>query len=286
MRAILQLVRAPAVFTAISNILAAHLIAGGGRLYWRELILLCGASVLIYSAGMVLNDCFDFTEDARERPSRPLPSGRVRLGVAWASAWILLTAGFALAGIAGRRSLIIAGLLILAVVLYDGFLKAGPAGSLVMGACRYLNWLLGFSFLPLSTRDLLVPIPVLIYIAALTLLASEETRAHSRTALRVCIAGMILAACSVVVLLATGALSNLWASIPLVLGLVWVLRELSLAGRDFRSVRVQSTITFLLLGIIPLDALLVFAGGPWWGALVVLTLLLPSRIAARAIYVT
>jgi 4-hydroxybenzoate polyprenyltransferase len=42
----------------------------------------------------------------------------------------------------------------------------------------------------------------------------------------------------------------------------------------------------LILGIIPLDAILVFAGGPWWGGLVILALLIPGRYLARILYVT
>jgi len=40
------------------------------------------------------------------------------------------------------------------------------------------------------------------------------------------------------------------------------------------------------MGIIPLDALLVLAGGPWWGGVLVLALLLPSRLFGRLVYVT
>ena len=31
----------------------------------------------LYAAGMVLNDAFDAELDARERPERPIPSGRI-----------------------------------------------------------------------------------------------------------------------------------------------------------------------------------------------------------------
>ena len=40
---------------------------------------------LLYMAGMVLNDVYDFEVDARRRPERPLPSGRItaRRALAW-----------------------------------------------------------------------------------------------------------------------------------------------------------------------------------------------------------
>jgi hypothetical protein len=42
----------------------------------------------------------------------------------------------------------------------------------------------------------------------------------------------------------------------------------------------------MIFGIIPLDAILVLAAGPWWGSIVVLLLLLPARFLGRMLYVT
>ena len=55
----LKLVRAPAGFTAVSNILAAAIIATTGQLS-VDVLMLCIASVCFYFAGMALNDCFDY----------------------------------------------------------------------------------------------------------------------------------------------------------------------------------------------------------------------------------
>ena len=49
---------------------------------------------------MVLNDVFDLEIDRRERPERPLPSGRVSLRAARLLGWTLLVLGMLL-GIAG-----------------------------------------------------------------------------------------------------------------------------------------------------------------------------------------
>ena len=54
---------------------------------WLLAVLLASSSFL-YMAGVVLNDFFDLELDLRERPDRPLPSGRIspraalRLGLA------------------------------------------------------------------------------------------------------------------------------------------------------------------------------------------------------------
>jgi UbiA prenyltransferase family len=282
----MELVRAPAIFTAFSNILAAHWIATGGAFQWRTFVLSAGASAFLYAAGMVLNDCFDLAEDARARPRRPLPSGRISLHTAWMSGWFMLASGVALASMAGPRQLAIAGVLALAIVLYDGALKAYPVGALVMGACRYLNWLLGLAVLPLDRGAFLIALPVLCYVAALTRLSSIETSGGARKPLHECAVGMLGGALVASVLIARGTLPNNWAYLPLVAGLGAVLQRVARTGRDLTPATVQGAVKFLILGIVPLDALLTLAAGNPLGALVVLALAIPSRLLARLIYVT
>src|SRR2546423_324402 len=91
-RAYLQLIRAPAVFTALADVLLGFFFAYRPSLFseamlpwtppWDLLAMLLGASLCLYMAGMVLNDFFDAQVDARQRPRRPIPSGRVRRGTA------------------------------------------------------------------------------------------------------------------------------------------------------------------------------------------------------------
>jgi len=281
----LQLMRLPALFTAWSNILAAQLIVSGGALDWRALLLLIGASSGLYLAGMVLNDCFDIEVDRAERPNRPLPSGRIARRPAWLLGWGLLLAGCGLAALAGPRSLAIALPLALLIGAYDGWLKRYPVGALAMGGCRYLNWLLGLSVAPLTPLSWLLPLPILLYVGALTVLGSIEVHAERRAPVGIALAG--LAASAIALLLLTlGPLPQRWALLPAaaLFGLLgWRLMALF---EQLTPQRIQQMMKLLLLGIIPLDALLVAAGGPWWGALPVLLLLLPGRLLAGRIYIT
>ena len=66
------------------------------------MILLAAAFSLLYTGGMYLNDAFDREVDARERPERPIPSGRVRAGSVFAIGFGLLGMGIADRG--GRRA--------------------------------------------------------------------------------------------------------------------------------------------------------------------------------------
>ena len=111
-------------------------------------------------AGMVLNDAFDFKVDLEQRPTRPLPAGRISIGSAWTAGFGLLIVGVALACFAGWignssgepgisspliRASVIAVVLAVLVVLYDGPLKRTIAAPFLMGGCRTANILLGAS---------------------------------------------------------------------------------------------------------------------------------------------
>ncbi|MET8539438.1 SCO3242 family prenyltransferase [Kitasatospora sp. NPDC004799] len=138
----LDLVRAPAALTVLGDTVAGA-VAAGRPLRGRRLALPL-ASVALYWSGMALNDWADRAVDARERPERPIPSGRIAPGPALAAAAGLGATGLALAGLAGGAdALRIAVPLTAAVWAYDTVLKPTAAAPLAMAACRGLDVLLG-----------------------------------------------------------------------------------------------------------------------------------------------
>src|SRR5437763_11809410 len=62
--------------TVVSNTLAGAALAGARQIDGKQ-ALVAIAMILFYSAGMYLNDLFDYAVDRRERPKRPLPAGIV-----------------------------------------------------------------------------------------------------------------------------------------------------------------------------------------------------------------
>ena len=79
-RAYAQLIRLPNVFTALADIALGWLCAvaaGTPAARWPSFLLLMASSACLYSAGMIWNDFFDVEQDQRERPFRPIPSGRI-----------------------------------------------------------------------------------------------------------------------------------------------------------------------------------------------------------------
>lgn len=140
---IAELVRAPAALSVPGDALAGAAVAGtlGARSAG-----LSAAAVCLYWAGMAANDWADRDVDARERPERPIPSGRVAPGTAFGIAAALSATGLTLAGLAGGRRALAAAVPLAGLAWwYDTRLKATPAGPAAMAACRGLDVLLGAS---------------------------------------------------------------------------------------------------------------------------------------------
>ncbi len=177
-----RLLRLPNLFTVPGDPLAGFMLATGGLLDWR----VAGAiatSLLLYSAGLLLNDYFDRHVDARERPDRPIPSGAVSpLAVVIVGAFLLI-GGLLLARWAGGATGdLAAGTLAGAVLAYNaGLKKVRFAGPVAMGLCRGASVFLGASFAADMAYDFAKP-PVLIatcvawaHTTSITFVAAAET---------------------------------------------------------------------------------------------------------------
>ncbi|MFH8466451.1 SCO3242 family prenyltransferase [Streptomyces sp. NPDC017991] len=175
LRAWVELLRLPALFTVPGDALAGAA-AAGVRPNPRTLLAI-GSSLCLYEAGMALNDWADRAEDAVDRPHRPLPSGRVKPAAALAAAGGLTLAGLALASRAGRRPLAVAGALAATVWSYDLVLKRTPAGPLAMAAARGLDLLLGGVASGGDTRK---AVPSALTLATHTLAVTTVSRHETR----------------------------------------------------------------------------------------------------------
>jgi 4-hydroxybenzoate polyprenyltransferase len=125
--------------------LAGYLLASGPNLLLNARPLLAAAAGLFfYAAGLILNDVADLPTDRRERPGRPLPSGRIPPRRAGLSAAALLCAGALCVLFLGRPAWWFGASLIASVMVYDFLAKRNAvAGPILMGLCRGLNLLLG-----------------------------------------------------------------------------------------------------------------------------------------------
>src|SRR3954466_13822058 len=132
----LQLIRLPNVFTAAADSLAGWLLVGGTLADVAGWLPLAFASMVLYAAGMALNDLFDLEIDRAERPGRPLPSGRVSPVFAAGIGWGGLVLGPILAGLSGSLpALGVAVTLALTILAYNSGIKRSILGPELMGAC-------------------------------------------------------------------------------------------------------------------------------------------------------
>lgn len=168
-----QLMRLPNLFTAAADPLAGWLVIGGSDPTW-QLVPMVGASVCLYTSGIVFNDCFDYELDCLERPERPLPSGAILRKTAWMLGAVLMVAGLALAALVGGVALGIALFLSAMIFFYNAWAKRiFLLGPLAIGACRFANFLLGMRSMPVGARSWM-PVALGCYVVAVTFLARRE----------------------------------------------------------------------------------------------------------------
>ena len=144
LKAFFELTRVPSVFSAMSNVYAGYLIAGG-LFPSKGMILGMAASALFIMAGMALNDVADVEEDKKTRGNRPIPSGRISMATAKAIVYGLFSGGVILILLAQPRTLIMAMLLIFSICMYNLVAKKNKSGPFFMALCRVLNLMLGVS---------------------------------------------------------------------------------------------------------------------------------------------
>lgn len=176
---LLDLVRAPAALTVLGDTVAGRAAAGLGQ--GGVGLPLAGASVLLYTAGMALNDYADADLDAIERPERPIPSGRVSKATALTLAAGLTAGGLGLAALAGRRHLAVAVPLAGLIWSYDLVAKPTLAGPVVMAGCRAADVLLGAGATGQTLRAA-APAAAVVGVHTLSLTALSRGEVHGTNA--------------------------------------------------------------------------------------------------------
>lgn len=291
-----ELVRVPNLFTAPPDVIlgAALVVIAGSEPPVPTVVGLAAASVMLYAGGTTLNDAFDAPIDTRERPERPIPSGRVsrRTAFGLGVALLLVAVGIAFV-VAGGPAAVAAGLVAIAIVAYDGLLKGSAAGFLAMGITRGLNIVLGTTAvgsvaLESPIQLLGVPAVVTAYIAAVTFMATRETEGGNRRAVAVAAAGAVAAVASLGWFLVGLEPAALEVAVALAFAAAfcwWVGRPLRTAFADPVPGTVGPAVGACVLGLVLLDAAFAAAVGVRWGLAAGL-FLVPAVGLSRAFDVT
>ncbi len=308
----LRLMRLPNVFTAMADVSMGYLFVQHEVTDGAVLGCLIAASACLYTAGIVFNDVFDHKIDARERPFRPIPSGQTSLSAASKLAVILLALGVMLGWITDVlprsqgevtwRSGFVASILALAILAYDTWGKNTQLGPVMMGACRFLNVLLGMSggqptahvgILGYGRGAMEVAMGIGFYIVGVTMFARSEANESRRAALIAGICAMVFG----VVLLGISALYHplrfqnqtygqqlYWLLLAMLM--FSILRRCGVAVFDPTPQKVQAAVKLAIMSLIWFDAAtaLVIAG-PTYG-LAIAALLIPALLLGRWVYST
>jgi 4-hydroxybenzoate polyprenyltransferase len=258
------------------------------------------ASLLLYAAGLLSNDYFDLEEDRRQRPGRPLPSGRVSPRTAILVALALALGGIALGCAAGgTMGVIVAAALVIAIFAYNAFVKPVPVlGPLNMGLCRGLSVLLGASASGI-VRHTLSPLVLVfaaglgLYIAAVTAVAARETRQGPVGPRRFGpLAGMFAWIISInLAALPYGVviLAHVPASVLQVLAIGWTIACVAALKGSPGLGSVPRTVGKLIRGLLLVQACMVAVGAglwtPAWGIAAILLIFWPlSAVLGKRLY--
>ncbi len=303
----LRLMRLPNVFTAIADVSMGYLFVRHTVDDVPLLVCLIAGSACLYISGMVFNDLFDREIDAKERPFRPIPSGRVSVFAAGVLGAVLLVAGVVLGAVSGWlpgataeipwRGGLIAVALAGCILGYDGVIKHTPLGPVAMGACRFFNVLLGMSagvpaasglFLGYGIGEVLVATGIGVYIIGVTWFSRSEAGVSRSAALLgalvVMLGGVAILGASLLHVPVRGSPSIYW----MLLGLLMfgVLRRGSVAALDPVPEKVQAAVKLSILSLIWLDATMAVAvSGPEYGVAIA-ALLIPAVLLGRWVYST
>ncbi|HJR48772.1 MAG TPA: UbiA family prenyltransferase [Nitrososphaeraceae archaeon] len=324
-RQYLLLIRVPNLFTIPSNILAGYFATISTANADVDLLLsLIVSSVLLYVSGIVLNDYFDINVDRKERPSRPLASGRITKRSALLLAVISIVAGNILALSVSWTSFIISGSLTLVIFAYNYRLKRNAISNpLAMGLARFLNVVLGGS--PalglVLTNDLIlffVGYCLFLYIAAISLLSRNEVSDTIIFFSRSSWIPIVLSASTIVLIIVSILLVGIYGYFRFdfifnlivfscvmsgsFLRLCVTLKRLTestgekpykLNEEGIRDIdgmgasrEIQRTIKTMILSIIILDSIFLSGLVGIYTGLVVLLLVIPPIVLGRKLYVT
>jgi 4-hydroxybenzoate polyprenyltransferase len=296
-RQYLALIRLPNVFTAPPNVLAGYFTAvAPSEASGVHLAALMASSGLLYVAGIVLNDYFDIEVDRKERPSRPLVSGKIQKSHAMILALAAVAAANAISlVVAGPASLAITGALTAVIVAYNYRLKRNAvAGPLAMGGARFLNVILGASpalYAVLSGTSpgfqttILAAASLFVYVAAITLLSRREVEGSAR---RHHIAAFSIVFAVVAMVGTLGFALGFQLAFLLNLSIFATVMIFTFArySAAASAESIQKTIRNMVVSIVILDSVFVSgaAGLPY--GLATLLFIVPAVVLAKKMYVT
>jgi len=291
----LVLVRLPNLFTLPSNILV-----GIGAISslaftfasFTQFLLLVTISVLLYCVGIVLNDLYDFDIDKKERPNRPLPSGKISRRSAIGLVAIFSTLALILSLLVSFSTLVISSILFLAIFGYDKYLKNTYAGPFTIATARAMNILLGtsVSFRSVDSYSQIVTLTFVliitfVYVSLIGFISRYEVHGFSDNAKLLLPPAIVAIVISSIILFSLMGFFKLESLIILSLfSFIIIISFSRIYRRD--SGRTQQIVRNMILSIIVLDSTFLTGIIGIELGLAVLTLMVPLLVLANKMDMT
>ncbi len=292
------------------------MLARGTWLPWPLTAVLIVSAVVMYWAGMILNDVYDVEKDRVQNRGRPLVDGRITKSTARVVGYGMLVAGVVGSFVATvaftdfitsdalmesptwvRYSTPLVALMLgSSIWLYDGPLKATSVGPVLMGLCRVGSLLLGISigWWLEPTQPWYAPhfwmaaIGHGVYVMGITWAARREAEVNQTWTLGfgwgVCAIGIVMLA-SVSWFVPEEARLRLSAetSYPIAIGLLalpWA-RRAAFSVASPGPATIQAAVKQAILSIIFFDSILALQFGGPWPAIAICSLIIPAMIFGR-----
>jgi len=278
-----QLVRFPGIFTAFTNVLLGYFVVQGDTFGLHLLGPLLATSGCLFLAGMSLNDYFDKKIDKKERPERPIPSGKVSPKNALSIGIIFLIIANIFSIFVGLDAVLVTITMSVLIFSYDFKTKNFPIiGILTLSTIRFLNVILGTS-IAFNSQIVYIAIPLGIFVAGISVFARSEGSAYSRKSeilnlifIFTTIVTVIIIIFDKMTIVQLGFLGLFIVSVffPYVI------------FKDKTMKSVQKKITYQLLAITILDATILSAFAEIYYAFIALLLYVPAYFIIRKLYVT
>jgi len=279
----LQLVRFPGIFTAFTNILLGYSVVGGDQFGLYLLAPLLTTSGCLFLAGMSLNDYFDYKIDKKERPQRPIPSGKVPRKNALFLGMIFLVTANIVSIFVGLETAIVTIVISLLIFSYDFKTKNFPIiGILTLSSIRFLNVILGTS-IAFNSEIVYIAIPLAVFVAGISIFARSESSDYSRKSEMLNLI-FVFATIVTVIIIIFDKMTIIQLGFLGLFILSVFFPHLFLKNNSMKSV--QKKITYQLLAIIILDATILSAFVEIHYAIVALLLYVPAYFIIRKLYVT
>lgn len=291
----LLLIRLPNLFTLPSNIILGFVLVSTFTMTITsviQILMLVTISILLYCVGLVLNDLFDYEVDKKERPNRPLASGKISKKAAMILVTILAAISLILSLLVSVTTFSISVLLLVIIFGYDKYLKNTQAGPFTIAAARVGNIILGTTVsisnienFPQNFLLIFILTITFVYVSLIGFLSRYEVQGFSvkirSYLIPSIIAGIIF---SIVIFNLIGLLK--YQSLLILALFSFIMAKTIYRIHNKESTGIQQAIKQMILSIIVLDSTFLTGIAGLEIGLPVLILLAPLLVLAKKMYMT